>query len=260
MTALVLTSDNLKILRRAVADGLKHVGSAHLSEAIAAGIGYRTHAAALAAASTSIDTAEIVLINTEKFAERLAQLGYDRTSLKRAKSIFANPGIPENGQVLVRTKPADAADIKYNSNRRRAWRNMLVSAVNAGLEQGVFSLHPGDNRWPKPKDHSTDHGAVYHYEFSGGIPAVAWVGDAGFDELSIHVAVWPTPDGAYRVVAANAGFWAGEAYASGWLERRRGAWLQTSLHAFHVRKSRIMTLASASVVPRGFGDRGGVIL
>ncbi len=30
--------------------------------------------------------------------------------------------------------------------RREAWRNMLVAAINAGLERNLFTLKPGD-KW-----------------------------------------------------------------------------------------------------------------
>jgi hypothetical protein len=48
------------------------------------------------------------------------------------------------------------------------------------------------------------------------------VHDAGFDELSIHVAVNPKDD---WVKASNAGFNAGDLFASTWLEREKGAWI-----------------------------------
>ena len=43
------------------------------------------------------------------------------------------------------------------------------------------------------------------FVFDKRASAIAWVGDAGFDELSIHVALWPTPDGERWVRVANAG-------------------------------------------------------
>jgi hypothetical protein len=40
-----------------------------------------------------------------------------------------------------------------DSMRRRAWRNLLIATINAGLEQNLFTLEPDDNRWGRP--HST---------------------------------------------------------------------------------------------------------
>jgi len=36
---------------------------------------------------------------------------------------------------------------RSNSDRARAWRNMMVAAINAGLEQKLFGLQPGQNYW-----------------------------------------------------------------------------------------------------------------
>ena len=36
----------------------------------------------------------------------------------------------------------------YRTTRARAWRNLMVAAINAGLERDLFSLEAGDDRWP----------------------------------------------------------------------------------------------------------------
>jgi hypothetical protein len=58
------------------------------------------------------------------------------------------------------------------------------------------------------------------------------------------------------VKASNAGFHAGEVFASGWLEKREGAWLQVSSgsptgNSFACRKDRLSTVAAISVRPKG---------
>ncbi len=113
---------------------------------------------------------------------------------------------------------------KINSLRKKAWRNMIVAGVNAGLEQKLFTLEAGGNLWPEyqPGDGKSDANAgsgahYYSFDFPGGIPVQAYVKDAGFDELSIRVAFWPTGE---FMECPNAGFLAGEVYAVGWLERR----------------------------------------
>ena len=119
---------------------------------------------------------------------------------------------------------------KIGSLRKKAWRNMMIAGVNAGLEQKIFTLEPSGNFWPEfqPGDGKSEANAgsgahYYSFDFPGGIPVEAYVKDAGFDELSIHVALRPT--GKF-MGCVNAGFLAGEAYANGWLERRSGLWLQ----------------------------------
>jgi hypothetical protein len=147
--------------------------------------------------------------------------------------------------------------------RDRAWRNAMVAGINAGLAQRLFSVRPGDNRW-RGATSEDDHrrGETHIFRFAlGDIPAIASVFDASWDELSIHVAFWPAPDGERWIGAFNADFRAGELFASGWLERRRGAWLQASSKPeLSCRKSRLATVATLAVEPRGYADRGSFML
>lgn len=66
------------------------------------------------------------------------------------------------------------------------------------------------------------------------------MGDAGWGELSVHVAVHPKGD---VLRAANAGFDAGDAFATAWLERERGAWMQAASNLFTCRKLLVGPLA-----------------
>jgi hypothetical protein len=50
----------------------------------------------------------------------------------------------------------------------------------------------------------------------------------GYGELAIHAALWPTPDADRWLPCFPARFLAGDVVAHGWLERTKGAWLQTS--------------------------------
>ena len=78
----------------------------------------------------------------------------------------------------------------------------MIAAVNAGLEQGLFGLRAGDNRW-------TGDRAKYRFTIGEGLTAIASVTDAGFGELVIDVLVNPRGDGENSVgVHAWSGFWA----------------------------------------------------
>ena len=44
--------------------------------------------------------------------------------------------------------PDSAYDIEYKTARQKAWRNLMVCAINAAVEQRLFSLRPGDIRFP----------------------------------------------------------------------------------------------------------------
>ena len=132
--------------------------------------------------------------------------------------------------------------------RPRAWRNILCGAINAGLERGLFSLEPDD----------VDQ-CVYPFLFPAAEPieGVAHVRAIDRDELAVHAALWPTPRGAELVRCYNGGFRAGAAFAAGWLERREGAWLQTSRRRmFTCRLELLPLVAGAEVVPLGYRDRG----
>lgn len=106
--------------------------------------------------------------------------------------------------------------------KTKAWRNMMVAAINAGLDQGIFGLKEDENHWGEGTH-------VFHFKF-GHRKAIASVSDAGFGELSVHVAVNPTKRAAENIKSCNSGLYAGDAFVSGYLERRNGAWLQTSKH------------------------------
>lgn len=102
-----------------------------------------------------------------------------------------------------------------------------------------------------------DEGCMFEFILPNGLPAKGYVGDAGFGELSIHAAVNPRGN---WVRTLNAGFDAGDATAQGWLERERGAWLQSSQEMLTCRRALGKSLAELNAVPKGFGDRGRVIL
>jgi hypothetical protein len=164
------------------------------------------------------------------------------------------------GAIDTRSPGAGRIDLT-TSLRKKAWRNAMVAAINAGIDQRLFSIRPGDCRW---ESWSSDRGICRgtEYEFTlDGAPAVGWVDDAGFDELAVHVAIWPTAEGRRFVSAGNAGLLAGEIFATGWLERRDGAWLQVgndvgSGWTFSGRRARLKRMADLAIRPHGYAADG----
>ena len=140
--------------------------------------------------------------------------------------------------------------------RLMAWRNVMIAAINAGLDQKQFGLDPDDNRW-------TGDRGVYHLAISG-MPAIASVGDAGFGELAIKVAVKPRSDAEEFIkpfTGPDEPFRAGEAFASGWLERRKGKWLQTSSRPLCYFRRELLPILGASEIPaNGYLPEGRVML
>ena len=247
MAAIALSESCVASVKKALARSRPDVGSAHLSEALARALRRRTHAALRADLVRSRDDPPIELLDDELFWNRLEELGHrpePKVSFERLEAHGVTATIDPRGR-----------GIQYKSDRARAWRNMMVCAINAALDQKLFSLRPNDNRWPGAKNRKK--GALFDFAMPNGLPARGYVDDAGYAELSIHVAVNPKGD---WVRTGNGGFTAGDAFAKCWLERRRGAWLQTGMNGFKCRKALVKTLASIAVEPEGYGDRGHVIL
>jgi len=100
-------------------------------------------------------------------------------------------------------------------------------------------------------------GHIFDFNLPNGLPACAYISDAGFDRVSVHSAVHPK---GYVVRADNLGFKSGEAAGNTWLERRRGAWMESASNLFTCRRALVQALADMHVEPMGFGDKGRVIM
>lgn len=250
MAATPLCEAPLAALKNSLRDEFPHVKSSHLSEALAHSLGFRTYAAMQAAMVGPEQDRPFVRLQTQRFVERLKQLGYEDDPEFDFEITIAGRE-PLTG--VVSTMPDSAYDIEYKTVRQRAWRNLMVCAVNAALEQRLFSLRPGDNRFPD----DMRSGTLFDFTLPNGKPARGSVADAGFSELSVHAAVNPKGD---VVRAFNAGFDAGDAFGTTWIERERGVWMQSSDSSFNCRKGLLEQLAALQVEPMGYGDRGRVIM
>lgn len=247
MAAIPLCEVPLAALKQSLRDEFPHVKSSHLSEALAYSIGFRTYAAMTAAMTGPEGDRPFVLLSTERMRQRLVQLGYDDDPEFDFELTIQSP-VPG----VVSTMPISAYDIQYKSARDKAWRNLMVCATNAALERQLFTLRPGDNRFGSGQANQS----TFDFNMPNGLPARAYVSDAGFAEVAIHAAV--NPKGSY--VSASAGLDIGDAVGMTWIERERGAWMQSSNSEFHCRRSLLAELAGLEVEPQGFGDRGRVIM
>jgi hypothetical protein len=147
----------------------------------------------------------------------------------------------------VRRDRSGLAGHLRGDRKREAWRNLMVGGINAGLEQGRFGLS-GDDGWDGTE-------IVYRFVFDG-LPAIAYVRDIG-GELAVHVAIQPTARGEEWVRSYNAGFLAGEAFASGWLEREQGCWLQMSIAPTGcIRNALVDRVVRHRLEPLGYADSG----
>ncbi|NEK18161.1 hypothetical protein [Rhizobium leguminosarum] len=256
MTSIPFTEVGVRSAKRALKNYLPAVRSSHLTEALAAACGFKTHAALVSALAAGDDQdPDFVLLDRQSFEKRLSEVSGHAVNESDIPFNLPNFAVEADG---ISTTSRRYFEIDYSrSARKRAWRNVMVAAINAGIDQRLFSIRPGDNRWPGSED--VQRREAFSFRFSiGRIPAVASVQDGGFDELSIHAALWPTEDGLRVVRSLNGYFRAGEVFATGWLERRDGAWLQVSSSSpeFACRKHHLEQVASLEVWPRGYADRG----
>jgi hypothetical protein len=248
MAATPLCESPLAALKKSLRDEFPDVKSSHLSEALAYSLGFRTYAAMQAAMTGPEPDRPFIVLMTPRFVERLVQLGYEDDPEFDFEMTITKP-VPG----VVSTVPVSAYEIEYKTTRQIAWRNLMVCAVNAALERKLFTLRPGDNRFPD----DSRRGELFDFVLPNGLPARGSVADAGFHELSVHAAVNPKGD---MVRAFNAGFDAGDAFGTTWVERERGAWMQSSDDSFNCRKALLDELAAMQVEPMGYGDRGRVIM
>ncbi len=257
MTAVAFTEPALLNVKRGLKTSFPESRSSHLTEALAAGCGYRSHAALLADLRKSGDAdPNFVLLDDEAFVRRLCELRGEPVSEDEDFDWFEYIDYPDKTAV-VKTRSSSWYDLTYATPRHRAWRNVMVAAINEGIDRRYFTIRPGDNRWPGCKENP---GSFVYRFWVEGIPAIAYVSDIGYAELAIHCALWPTARGEEWIGAFNAGFAAGAVVACGWLERQNGAWLQFSgAPLFHCRRRHLAVIAGLDIVSKGFGDRGDFI-
>ncbi|TAJ82888.1 hypothetical protein [Reyranella sp.] len=183
-------------------------------------------------------------VSNGMFIAAALSLGFSVKRDGNGPNAFINIAVPRTSH-----RSTKAAATMRGARKKAAWRNMMVGAINAGLDQGIFGLTEDDNRW------TGDHG-IYRFDFEG-VAAIACVQDAGYGELAVHVAISPTNQAEDFIRASDAGFEAGDAFASGWLERRRGTWLQTSgAPVGSVRTAMLDQILAAQVTPKGYSDSG----
>jgi hypothetical protein len=130
------------------------------------------------------------------------------------------------------------------NSRTKARQNLLVASVNTALERGLITLECEPVTSTK-------------FEFNiGPHPVIAYVSDAGFDEVSIHATVNPTELGRRMVSCAVWHGWRrfGEATTFAWLERHSGKYLQSGVE-YHGTKAITAYLGTLTITPLGFDTK-----
>ena len=155
-----ITQASLRNLKHRVAKDLPSFPSSHLSEALASSFGEHTYAA-LRSRFQCAPSIEVPAPSTLGFTRRARELGHGAL-LRGWRGLAAVP----HGRQGARP---------YKGDRALAWRNIMVAAINAGLEQRVFGLEPDQNFWPGANDltHGRGRDGQFDFELTPGYPAAA---------------------------------------------------------------------------------------
>lgn len=248
VSSFFISEPALRHLKQHAQRNLSGVSSSHLSEAIAAALGFRTHAALRAALSGNA-TAKAQKPKNILLVERLRQLGHD---------------VPGNLKVLPELKHSYTPFNRFPLRKKYGvrwwgWRNLMVSAINVGLERRLFGLSPRENWWPGSTADSHDCPPyTYRFQVDYELPAVASVKVISGDELSICVILNPVREDVQP--QWYCGLKDGQAVAHGWLERRLGAWIQDGGEAFRCKRVMQSRLADMAMEPAGYSDQGSFLL
>lgn len=238
--------DAVRNLKDAAASRISGVSSSHMSEAIAVALGFKTHAS-LRAALDGNRTVRVSLPDNERFVARLRSLGYSAT-LDNAAVL---PDLAKSYYVFAPPKPV----LRPRSPRWNAWRNLMVAAINAGLDQRRFGLSEGEDWWTRPRENS-DAGS-YRFDFADLGPALVTVRAISGGELSFSVALAPVAgieDARLLLDLKQC-----DAHAQGWLERKLGVWIHEGGHDFRCKRAVLGQVAAAKVETAGYADLGSFI-
>ncbi|HSD17231.1 MAG TPA: hypothetical protein VLC71_08255 [Thermomonas sp.] len=245
-TRYFISSATVRHLKQRVLQKASSVSSSHLSEALAASLGFNTHAALIAALAGQ-PTVEAQQPCNARLNARLRQFGYP---IRNNAQLLPDLNYSYSMGRRIPRKPRSGV-------RHAGWRNLMVAAVNEGLAQNLFGLSAGEDWWPGAQPANGGLAGQYRFTFDGSLQAVASVSAIGGDELSIHVLVSPKTS---KVEAHSfGGLSDGDAFAHGWLERRLGAWIMEGGEDYTCRRALQARLAGANVQPNGYADDGSFI-
>lgn len=238
---------SVRYLKETALRKVNGVSSSHMSEALASALGFNTHAA-LRAALAGRPTTEAQKPSNVRLRERLRQLGY--------------PNVPEDLRLLPELDRSYSPFRNYPLRRKKGprwmlWRNLMVAAINAGLEQRVFGLSPKENWWPNANV-GPGGSHIYRFTFDGDLQATASVHETTGDELVIHILINPRDENVDPELRSSGE--RADAHAGCWLERRLGAWIQGGRIVLSCKKALQPRVAGVAIEPMGYSDQGSFIL
>jgi hypothetical protein len=141
----------------------------------------------------------------------------------------------------------------YNTRRKMAFRNLMVAAVNAAVEQRLFD--PTDRNASERRRDADAPAFRWDFVFPGGAPGIGYAHDIGCDEMAVSAALYPGPRGREFLGAILSRFSPGDVSATGWLSLGPKPSLQSGMTAlFYCRARHLNPTASAVIPPLGFSD------
>lgn len=145
MALLALTQDNIDFIKRGLKPGYPSVKSSHLSEAIAAGCGFRSNIALV----TSLRAADprrpdLVEVDAGRFTARLTELGYPMLDGAALPRLVRSQDMPQRIWFVRKGRDIPAVNVWYRDCQRRDIPYIYITNQRklAQIEWDYFALDP----------------------------------------------------------------------------------------------------------------------
>ena len=127
MAVFLLSLDNVGFIKEHLREVLPDVKSGHLTEALASGVGYRTHAAMLAAIKEEpINHPPLGSIDDTRVTSRLVEFGYENINSISTSTAIRSAELPDPIWVAFPSRDRDATDLWFFECRHRNIPNLRV--------------------------------------------------------------------------------------------------------------------------------------
>lgn len=144
MPVIALTDANLAFVKSSFRAELKDVKSSHLTEAIAAGFGYQTHAALLADQASISPPAKAVQANEFLFRQRLAAFSQTPVPPPLFSEVLWSPNIPDPVWRIFAKDDIGGLNHWYRACQRRNMPYVYIESRRTltSLDWDCISLEP----------------------------------------------------------------------------------------------------------------------
>lgn len=150
MALLALTQDNIDFIKRGLKPSYPSVKSAHLSEAIAAGCGFRTNIALV----TSLRAADprrpdLAEVDAGRFIARLAELGYSALDGAALPGMVRSQEMPERIWLIRKSGDKPLLNDWFRECQQRDIPYVYITTRRtlAQVDWDYFALDPKHDHW-----------------------------------------------------------------------------------------------------------------